>query len=395
MPRPSVLIVAHRILPARGGLAVATDRIARLAVDRNEEVQVLAWDPQTTAGMLRSQVCDGLLVHRLGLAPSPQANLRAMLHHAKQLALSMRAQLIHGIYASQAGYVATLAALQLGIASVVSMRGNDVDEGLLRPEQLPFVKFALERASVVTGVSSELCRTASALSHRDSYLVGNSVDPQRFAPREKDPALLGMFGLGEDPVLGFSGELREKKGMAYLLPAFAKILEAQPCHLLLIGGVRAECQPKFEEFQAYAPAAAHRIKSVLYARDPQQLCQWLSLCDLMVFPSLQEGMPNAVLEAMACERPVLATKVGGHRDIIDHGRTGALLDVQALDELPEAILEFLRHPEREAIGKQARAHVVRKHSVQAERQSWSEIYQLAREAPLRSGTVHTMFPGPL
>lgn len=392
MPSPSVLIVAQRILPARGGLAVATDRIARLAMDRGERVRVLAWDPGTPPGTLRYEARDGLSVHYLGLCGSASANLRAMLHHARRLATLMQATLIHGIYANYAGYVATLTACELGIASVVSMRGNDVDEGLLRPEELPFVSFALCNASVVTGVSCDLCNTASRLAGRKSYLVGNSVDTTRFAPTKKDPALLDMLGLGPGPVLGFSGELRDKKGMAYLLPAFAKLLDEGPCQLLLIGGVRAECQEQFQEFQSYADRAARHIKTIYYQRDPEQLSQWLSLCDLMVFPSLQEGMPNAVLEAMACERPVLATQVGGHKDIIEHGRTGALLALDDLDKLPEAIQEFLAHPEREQIGKQARAQVVAKHSVEAERRSWSEVYQLAQASPAPQGQVYPMYP---
>ena len=107
--------------------------------------------------------------------------------------------------------------------------------------------------------------------------------------------------------------------MRFLLPAFAAVLARQPCSLLLIGGIRAEAEEAFDVFKEVAPEAAARVFQVPWSSSPAHLSRMLSLCDMMVFPSLLEGTPNAVLEAMACERCVLATEVGGHPDLITHG----------------------------------------------------------------------------
>ena len=65
--------------------------------------------------------------------------------------------------------------------------------------------------------------------------------------------------------------------------------------------VRADAAPAWAAFQRQAPAAAARLHTVEYTRDAARLSRLLGLCDLMVFPSLYEGTPNAVLEAMAAE----------------------------------------------------------------------------------------------
>jgi len=189
--------------------------------------------------------------------------------------------------------------------------------------------------------------------------------------------LRASLGLGQDRAIGFVGELREKKGMRFLLPAFAELVRTRPLRLLLIGGVRAECEAALGEFRRSAPAAAERIVELPYERNPARLSRLLALCELLVFPSLYEGMPNAVLETMAAARPVLATDVGGHRDLIVHGDTGALLSPSDLNRLPEAIGEMLdlSEAERAALGSRARAYVIARHSPETERDAYAELYR--------------------
>ena len=100
----------------------------------------------------------------------------------------------------------------------------------------------------------------------------------------------------------------------------------------------------------------------------------------MVFPSLFEGMPNAVLEAMAAECAILATDVGGHPELIEHGVSGALLSLRDLDRLPEAIGEMLDVPEdeRRAWGRAARARVRDGHRPADEDAAWADVYAAAR-----------------
>jgi glycosyltransferase involved in cell wall biosynthesis len=217
---------------------------------------------------------------------------------------------------------------------------------------------------------------------REVDYVANSVDTQAFRRETPDNSLKASLRLGSDVVIGFVGELREKKGQRFLLPAFAELARRRDARLLLIGGVRRDAQEAFSKFQQSAPGAAQRIELISYDRSAKRLCQLLSLCDLLVFPSLYEGQPNAVLEAMAAERLVLATAVGGHLDLLEHGVTGGLLPLADLDRLPDAMLEMLDlKPEEQARMMQAaRAHVLEHHSPTLESRAYGELYAACRSS---------------
>jgi glycosyltransferase involved in cell wall biosynthesis len=98
--------------------------------------------------------------------------------------------------------------------------------------------------------------------------------------------------------------------------------------------------------------------------------------DLMVFPSLWDGTPNALLESMACGRPVLASAVGGIRDVVEAERSGLLLGHAELDRFAAAALEAATLPEarRDELGRAARERVEAAFSLAAERQALLEAY---------------------
>ncbi|HEX2951988.1 MAG TPA: glycosyltransferase family 4 protein, partial [Armatimonadota bacterium] len=85
-------------------------------------------------------------------------------------------------------------------------------------------------------------------------------------------------------------------------------------------------------------------------------------------PSLWEGMPNSVLEGMACGRVVFASTAGGQRDVITHGETGVLIGTDALHRLGEGCLEILAagEPFSKRIGQNARAYVATHHTPASE-----------------------------
>ncbi len=380
------LIIAERALPDRGGLAVASSRIAAHAAALGP-AHLLALSRDAPPGGRAQKIVksteragEDVVQHLVGPLAREEDTLMALTDHALELIDLHGLDLVHGVYATRAGYVATIAAAARGLPSIVSLRGNDLDRGLFRARDLPFLQHAVSRASFVTGVSRALCERASRVFARPVEHITNSVDADAFKPETADNSLIATLGLGDAPVLGFVGELREKKGMRFLLPAFAELSRRRDAHLLLIGGVRADAQEAFEAFTRAAPEARARVHALEYSRKPGRLSRLLGLCDLLVFPSLQEGTPNAVLEAMAAERVILATAVGGHLDLITHGETGALISLSALDRLPGAIEEMLDLPKetRAKMARAARAHVVEHHAPARERAAYHGLYSRAR-----------------
>ncbi len=376
-----VAIVAERMPPERGGLARATARVAALAARRGEAVHVLTLSKDGTPGLRTSRVDGEVTVHRLGRLDKDEDTLRAFTEHVAEVVELEGLDLVHGMYAVPAGFVAVLAGAFAGVPSIVSLRGNDFDRGVFRPS-LPQLSVAVERATAVTAVTREMAGRARAIFGRDVRFVPNAVDATAFRRETPDNSLVASLGLGTASVIGFSGELREKKGMRFLLPAFAALSRERDVRLLLLGGVREDAEAAWDAFVRAEPEAAARVHRLRYDDDPTRMSHRLALCDVMVFPSLFEGMPNAVLEAMAAERAILATDVGGQRELIEHGTRGALLSLRDLDALPEAIAEMLdlSLEERNAMGRAARAHVLEAHSLDTESAAWRERYAAARAA---------------
>lgn len=384
----TVVLFAPNAPSDPGGVATSTERIAQQAKARGEEVHLLFWSKHAPPGAQITQESSGIYYHHVGRLPNVEQNLRALVDHGSRLLASVHASLAHGIYASSAGYAAVLAAELVGCRSIVSLRGNDLDRAQFIPEQLPFLTHAINHADYVTAVSKEMSERASRQFKRPVAHISNSIDGALFKPETPDNSLYASLNLPRGAtVLGFVGELREKKGLRFLLPAFAALAEEQNAYLLLIGGLRKEAEPAFEHFKQSAPEAAARIRTLEYSNNPKRLCRLLALCDLLVFPSLFEGTPNAVLEAMAAGRPVLASAVGGHLDLISHGKTGALFDLADLDQLPLAISECLAHPERLRWGGAAREFVLREHPLSRESAGFAHLYASARAGLSRAPSL--------
>jgi glycosyltransferase involved in cell wall biosynthesis len=109
---------------------------------------------------------------------------------------------------------------------------------------------------------------------------------------------------------------------------------------------------------------------------PSGLPAYYSLMDVFVHPSLRDGMPNALLEAMACGKPVIATPVGGMLDVVKDGENGIFIPVNDADALANAIQEVLENAElRNRLGNAARQTVMDGFSPQKELDSNLAVYR--------------------
>lgn len=98
--------------------------------------------------------------------------------------------------------------------------------------------------------------------------------------------------------------------------------------------------------------------------------------DVFVHPSLRDGMPNALLEAMACEIPVIVTPVGGVLDVLEDGKNGLLVNVKDENSLAERILGLLDNNEkRRALGKSARESILNRFTLQKELEANLNVYR--------------------
>lgn len=375
-----VILVAGRFPPQPGGAAAAAGRLARSLAERIERLDVLYLDPSLPPGSAQGADLGKARVHRLGAALREDESSQLLFEATLALAREASTHLIHGFYAVPAGYVAVLAAKRLGLRSLVSLRGNDIDRDMFRSARQPLLCWTLANADAVAGVSSELLERAKALTGRRDglHLTPNGVDPEVYSPGAPDPADLAALGHSPRPWVGFSGEGRFKKGLPLLYGLAEDFALRGTGTVFLLGGVRGEERAGLTRWRGERPEASPRLVELDYRTEPSALVSRYRAMDLFVFPSLWEGMPNALLEAMSCGRPVVASAAGGIPEVM--GETGRLLPLERLDTLPQAVRQVLELPdgERAALGDAARRRVRASFSPAAERDAVLSLYEALR-----------------
>ncbi len=311
-------------------------------------------------------------------------------------------RLLHGIYPSLTGFPVALAARVTSTPFVLVARGNDLHRDSFHSERQAGLLFALRHADAVVGVSRELCQLSIALgASRRVRWIPNGVDGEQFHSASSDPALLAELGLNEVfPRLGFVGEVRQKKGLATLLQALALLRRRYPqAGLLLVGGVREDARPILMEFLDRHPKLRSAVHELPWL--PQErLATCYHLLDVFWHPALSDGLPNAVLEALACEVPVVASRVGGAADILaDSPQASLLIPPNDPLALADATLRLLRmEPEaRSELGTAGREWVLARFTLEAEINAYLDLYaeldtvMVSRPTP---DTPPTVFPPP-
>lgn len=359
------------------------------------QVDVLAWTRTAAPGALQtledagevSPFARGVTLHRLGLFGSADLSMQHTLDVLGYLHAKRRFDLVWGHYLFPPGFLAVVFAESVGIASTLSARGNDVDQLMFPPGDFARLLWTLQRADVLTAASGDLARKMAMLLGRDPgvEVIPNAVDTSLFSPGAPDPELRARLGIAPDEtVLGFSGELRHKKGLPFLLSALSDVRRSRPACLLVIGEVRARDAEHLVSFRAEHPEDAARIVISGRLDTPEAIAAHLRLCDLYLQPSLWEGMPNALLEAMACARPVIASDAGGIPEAVDHGHNGFIVPKALLNHLGKACLDVLSLPadHRAALGAAARQRIEERFQAAAEADVLRRV--LARAIPKHS-----------
>lgn len=386
-----IALITEKYTPEIGGLGISVERIARLLTGAGRHVFVFTLSSVLKPGRVESADEQGVSVHRLGPHRRVDDTLADWFETIVAHCQDTRRQaepfdLLHGYYLPRAGFTAVYAGGYLGLPSVVSARGNDLDRAVHDPRKAAHILYALGNASAITANTRQLARKAATLATgREVTRIPNGVDTELFKPGgvPRSHALVEMFGLTGRQVLGFSGEARAKKGLPTMLLATKALASRRPVCLMLLGGVRAgDDAHLLDVFIKQNPDVyVLQIPHVPLAETPT----YYALMDVLLMLSRRDGLPNAVLEAMACGLPVVASPVGGIPDLIQDGENGLLVppdDPPALAAAVERILDD-EGPLRERLTSSARATVLAHFTPQAELQATLDLY--ASLPPLKQG----------
>ena len=386
-----LLWITERFPPDIGGVARSSGRIVRSLTALGIAVDVVTWSRYLEPGEIlppeASQIDnktdnDKLRVHRVGLYRNWDMTMPHTLNLLDWLHSTRQFDVVWGHYLFPSGFVAAWFAKLNGIASVVSARGNDVDRGMFPPGDFARLQWTLANADVVTAVSQDMAQKVEALSDRAVNVLPNVVDRTLFNTElfntevEIKAELRDALGImAEESVLGFSGELREKKGQRFLLQALSEVRAQRPACLLIMGELRPESQVLLQQFAAANPEDGARVIITGHLETPERVAEHLRLCDVYLQPSLWDGMPNALLEAMACGCGCIGSDAGGISEVIEHGVSGFVVGRSHLHRLGEATLEFLamEKSDRVAMGEKASARIAEQFTLKREQEMLKEL----------------------
>lgn len=201
----------------------------------------------------------------------------------------------------------------------------------------------------------------------------NGVDLARF--RHVVPVdVRREFGFTLDaPVAAIVGRLEKVKGQFDFLKVLARLRDhGHDLNLLLLGDgpMRARLEAEIERLRL-----ADRVRLAGFRRDIDRL---LADVDMVLIPSWWEGLPMALLEAMALARPVVAHAVGGIPDVIRHEREGLLVRLGARERMEQAVIRLLEDPAlRRTLGDAARERVRARYSAQQLSAEYEQLYRLS------------------
>lgn len=278
---------------------------------------------------------------------------------AFRLARKLRPSVIHAHWFVPQGMVAVLVGRILKIPVVITSHGGDV-YGLRGQIWGALRRAVAARCEAVTVVSRDMAANlpeSVSQGGEPPKVMPMGVDTRRFSVepgRRKD----------SDQTVLFVGRLAEKKGVEYLIRAFADIVERHPDARLLVVG-DGPCRGELEALSSQLGLADHvRFAG---AQPPAELPRFYRRGRVFVAPSVvarsgdTESFGLVFVEAMAAGCPVIGTTVGGTADVVVHGRTGLLVEPESPAALAAAVNELLDSPAKaEKMAALARRWVRRK-----------------------------------
>jgi glycosyltransferase involved in cell wall biosynthesis len=186
--------------------------------------------------------------------------------------------------------------------------------------------------------------------------IPNGVDHNRFRRQTPKVEARGKLGLpgGGAPVIGCTGRLSAQKGFSYLLRAVAQLRSRYPLLHVALAGDGPLAGSLSDE--ARALGIKDRVHFLGFQPDVQPV---LDASDLFALPSLWEALPYSLLEAMAAELPVVATRVAGVPEVVVDGETGFLVPPSDPEALAVALHQLLDSPTlRQRMGHAGRRRVM-------------------------------------
>ena len=219
---------------------------------------------------------------------------------------------------------------------VTTLHGTDITLVGSHPAYMPVVKFTIDESDAVTAVSNYLAgdtRERFGIK-RDIRVIYNFVNTDEYS-RDHCRIRKSLFAPGGEPLIVHMSNFRPVKRVVDLVQAFIKVRQKTPCRMLLVGD-----GPDRWPAEMVARDGG-MLSDIVFLGNQPAIVDLLGLADVFCLPSEEESFGLSALEAMACEVPIVATRVGGVPEVVVDGECGFLFPIGDIDQMAERILQLV------------------------------------------------------
>jgi glycosyltransferase involved in cell wall biosynthesis len=375
-----VLMLTERYYPIWGGAENQLRQLTPHLIDLGCEVEIIT--RRWYADMPRHEYIAGASVFRVGC--HGKSSFKTVLFTVSLiwhlLRNTQKTDIIHSHGAVAMGAIGRIISILSGAKNVVKiatagriLKYKNTLTGIL-------LLSVFKRSDAIIGMTCEIRMELELIDAPNKAVVqiANAVDCERFHPyteTQRQTWRTDRTIPSSAPVVLFSGRLTTRKGLTVLVDAWSRVLNFYPDAQLFIVGSGYN-QTNSVETDVKQKVAEASLKNIYFEGATTSPENYLGVADIFVFPSLLEGFPNALLEAMASRTAIVASDIGGVVELIENDKTGLLFPPGNAKVLADKIVCFLENPGiRYKMAAKARRHVMENYSFEKIAKQYMETYQ--------------------
>ena len=370
-PTPHVMYVIDEICEM-GGAELALLQMVRKLPPERFRVSVVTFRIDTHLEILQKP---SFPLHVLPLRRTYDLGAAKSALRLRELIRRENVSIVHTFFESSDLWAGPVAKMS-GCPILVSSRR---DMGILRGRKhqlaYPFINPLFDRVLAVSDQVRSYCMEHDRIPAKNVQTVYNGIDIELLAAKAGESDARAALGLSEDvPVISTLANIRPVKGIDVLVRAAAQVCRKFPKAVFLVIG------------SALVPETYAQLQTLVRSLGLQDNVRFLGkqanpfpilrASDVFCLPSRNEGFSNALIEAMGCGLPCVATRVGGNAEALEEGTSGYMVESEDSDAMAERILRLLQDPESRArMGAAALRTVTDRFSVEAMMNSLMDVYE--------------------
>ncbi len=279
--------------------------------------------------------------------------------------------LSHSFFTVPCGFLSMLLEYEFGLPYIISLRGSDVpyysDRFIFLYKFIaPLIKFIWKKSDQVISNSEGLRKLAHKSAPKQAIeIIYNGIDTNQFKPKEEKKHLQNKFIITPG-----ASRLTDRKGINYLIEAIAMLAPKYPQILLKIMG-DGNARQKLEEM--VKKMQLEKNVEFVGIIPHEKVLPYYQEATLFVFPSLNEGMSNAMLEALATGLPLVSTNTGGASELVFENKNGFIIKFKNSADIAEKLDKLINNPK-----------LIKDMSMEsrkiAEKMSWESVAKQYRKA---------------